>query len=508
MASLGLQIQRDADTLAFLDQAARGQARFNTNSGYDAVVDQGRRKRASGVNRSEDQELTPFDRYRLYTGARDIARNFSIAGWMIRQHLDYVSTFTFRPRCKTTARNDELQRWFDWWSQPENCDAAARHGFFRFLRLAERSRVVDGDLLVLKLADGRLQAIEGDRIRTPVGGFPANAGRQAVDFLHGVQTDEAGKAVGYSVCRRAKASDYMIASGMFFFEAIVLAEDCWHHGYFDRFDQVRGVSPLAQAMNSLRDTYEGVDYALAKMKVSQIFALALYRDNDQPVGAVSAEAQALIPAGQFNPTLQMIDDTDVPQDAVKINFGRGPMQLDLEKGDKAEFLESHQPSIELQSFLDNVVAASLKALDIPFSFFKENFTNYSGGRDARTRYEHSARLKRADNVHLANRALNWRLDLACEDGELSGSPEDYGWDLLPSGVPWIDPLKEVQADTQALAACFTSRTRVCREQGTDFRTIAQEIKEENDYLRELGLPTEVNPSNVELTEVVGAGGGE
>jgi capsid protein len=505
MPSPRLELERAVETLSFLEKAQRGQVRFSTASGYDAIIDNGRRKRASGVNRSEDQELTPTDRWRLYTGARDIARNFAIAGWMIRQHLDYVSTFTFRPRCATTEKTERLQTWFDWWSQPANCDAAARHGFFRWLRLAERSRTVDGDLLVLKLADGRIQAIEGDRIRTPVGGFPANTGRQAIDFLHGVQTDEAGRALGYAVCRRAKASDYMIASGLFFFEAIVDADDCWHHGYFDRFDQVRGISPLAQAMNSLRDIYEGQDYALAKMKVSQLFALALYRASDDSVATISAEKPApALPT--IPPMIDDVNDDDAPDDSVKVNFGRGPIQLDLDEGDKAEFLESRQPSIELQTFMDNVVASSLKALDIPFSFYKENFVNYSGGRDARTRYEHSARIKRGDNQALANNVLRWRIDLAIEDGELDGAAEEYEWDLLPSGVPWIDPLKEVQADTQALAACFTSRTRVCREQGVDFVTIAKEIKEENDLLVHLGIPTTVTPSNVQLTEVTGGGG--
>ena len=50
-----------------------------------------------------------------------------------------------------------------------------------------------------------------------------------------------------------------------------------HHGFFDRFDQLRGISPLAPAVNTLRDCYEGYDYALAKMKVAQLFALAFYR---------------------------------------------------------------------------------------------------------------------------------------------------------------------------------------------------------------------------------------
>ena len=45
----------DARVLDFLGRAERGETRFSNVTGYDAVIDQGRRKRPSGVNRSEDQ---------------------------------------------------------------------------------------------------------------------------------------------------------------------------------------------------------------------------------------------------------------------------------------------------------------------------------------------------------------------------------------------------------------------------------------------------------------------
>ncbi len=68
MPTLAQRLQSDADTLDFSAKAQTGptapaqSAKFSTATGYDAVIDQGRRKRPSGVNRSEDQELTPFDR--------------------------------------------------------------------------------------------------------------------------------------------------------------------------------------------------------------------------------------------------------------------------------------------------------------------------------------------------------------------------------------------------------------------------------------------------------------
>jgi hypothetical protein len=38
------------------------------------------------------------ERRKLISAGRDIHRNFSLAAWMLRKHLDYVSSFTFQCR--------------------------------------------------------------------------------------------------------------------------------------------------------------------------------------------------------------------------------------------------------------------------------------------------------------------------------------------------------------------------------------------------------------------------
>ena len=476
---------------------------LSTLTGYDAVRDKGQRKAASPVNRSEDSELTPFDRWKLYGAGRDIYRNFSIAAWAIRKHLDYVSTFAFHPKCRTPKHGELLRAKLHVWSRKENCDVAARHGLMRMLRLAESARTIDGDLLMVKIADGRLQAIEGDRLRTPPGGFPTEVGNPTL-FQHGVQADEAGRAIQYAVCKRQRASDYSTAAGIFTFDRMVPAENAWLHGYFSRFDQHRGISPLSSAYNALRDVYEGIDYALLKLKVSQFLALAIFRDTDDPVGAVTVDPS---PASELPETQTGAWPGDWPktQDQFRIDFGRGPMQLDMDAADKVELLEAHTPSTESQAFLSAVIAVALKALDIPYSFYAENFTTFSGSRQAWIQYDQSAKSKRDDNRELLDAILNWRVGLWIEDGELPGTIEDYQWRWVAAGVPWIDPLKEVQADCQAVSAGFTSRTRVCRENGDDFFEIADEIAEENAYLESKGLPTAIQLTNVEIAEQVEAG---
>ena len=58
---------------------------------YDATVDKHRRQPPPSSTKDEDLILKPADRRKLVAQSRDIHRNFTIAGWMIRKHLDYTA---------------------------------------------------------------------------------------------------------------------------------------------------------------------------------------------------------------------------------------------------------------------------------------------------------------------------------------------------------------------------------------------------------------------------------
>lgn len=137
-----------------------------------------------------------------------------------------------------------------------------------------------------------------------------------------------------------------------------------------------------------------------------------------------------------------------------------------------------------------MIAVALKALDIPYSFYAENFTNYSGARQALLQYELSAKIKREDVVAMLDHLTNWRIKMWIADGVL---PEaNYRWEWIPRGVSWIDPLKEINANIAAISSRITSRTRILREQGIDFYDLADELKAEESYFEKIGLPMAVD----------------
>jgi len=442
--------------------------------GYDATENKKRRRPSTGRLESEDKQLPTSKRRDLVSEMRDLQRNFSLAAWAIRKHLDFVSTFTFQSKNGDKPLDDRIEELMEWWGRAANFDRAGRHPMGRFVRLAEARAVVDGDIGLMKLADGRVQAIEGDRIRTPWN-LPAKAGVKAEDLTHGVKTDKAGRALAYCVCRRGSGG-----SG-FEFERMIRAGRILLHGYFDRFDQVRGITPVASGYNSIQDTYEGVTYALLKAKVAQLFGLKINLGDDGTG----------LP-GKVTNTADDSDDateTDEEKRGYEVDFGRGPFVLNLDPGDDAEFLENRTPSAEFKEFMLAVIGIGLKAIDIPYCFYDEAHTNFFGSKAALALYLKSCRTKRESLRAMLRKLIYWRLLLFVLDGQLElpagVTVPDLKFELIPDGMPWWDQSKEVAGDVAAIGAGLRTRTEIRKERyGDDWHDVIDGLAEEEAYIRE------------------------
>lgn len=457
-------------------------------SGYDAVETKGRRKAPQSTIRSEDGYLFGNNRTRLQFSAQDLRRNFAIARWAVSKHLDYVSTFSFSAMSGDEAFDDFLERKVEDWSRPYNFDEAGRHGLQEFIRMAEAARTVDGDIGIVKLRNGKVQAIESDRIRTPSNLYELGLDRTQV--VEGVRISKSGKAEAYYVHRRQPG-------GMYEFERTVSSASMMQFAYWDRFDQVRGISPLASALNSFRDVYENFDYALAKAKVSQLFALSMYRSATDSAGMVEAVETAHGDGSGAEGGDGECDD----RKRYDVDFGRGPILLDLEPGDRAEFLESRTPAAEFVAFTEKMIGVALKALDIPYSYYDEAHTNYSGARQAMLQYEQSAEIKRRSVRDLLNRLVVWRIMLWIESGEMilprGMTMRDIRWAWIPAATPWIDPLKETDAELRQMGAGLDNPEDVClRRSGKSVYDNIDKTARVMAYAKERGVPLSFVPTLV------------
>ncbi|CAK8986446.1 ATP-dependent Clp protease proteolytic subunit 2 (Endopeptidase Clp 2), partial [Durusdinium trenchii] len=423
----------------------------------------------SGITSSEDAILTPARRKRISSGSRDLTRNLPSAAWALRTHLKYVTQFRFQSESGDAGFDDDLEAAVAEWSRPDRFDSAGRMGLDAFLAVLECCAVLDGDCGALRLKDGSLQGIEASQIVTPDKVNPRER------WTNGVMIGRGGRHVAYGVGEYDEAGRSVegvrrVNAGRFYL-----------HGYFNRFAQVRGVSPLASAINSMQDSYEFIDHALARMKVEQLFALVLFRDAAEAAGTIDSTAAVDDDGEETNPGGYTVD------------FGKGPQVLDLDPGDDAKFLATNSPGASSQDMLSMVIALSLKALDSPYSFYDESHTNFFGSRAAWQHYERSCTDKRANVARFLNSWLAWRIQLAIQDREIklprSILDSRYSlrrpwWEFIAVGMPWWDPSKEIDGDIKAVGGGFSSPQKVCRSRGSDFYRNIDETARALEYARE------------------------
>lgn len=445
--------------------------------GYDAVANSGKRRVSTPVIRSEDQELNSAQRRQMQSQAGDVVRNFAIASWAVRKHLDFVSRFSFQAQTGNDVVDTQIEELVREFSEQGNCEVTRRHDLFRFIRLFEARACVDGDVGAIKLSNGMLQAVESDRIRQPLGNdafvspITGEVDSAEPGWVHGVNCTKWGAANAYAVWKRS-ANGYV-------FERNIAARNFILHGYFDRFDQVRGITPLASGLNSLQDVYENFDYALAKAKVSQLFGIAFFSDRQQAAGIVEEESE---------------DDEDSEEPRYKVDFKQGPMAIELDPGDKAEILESNQPSDQFQNFTQSIIQVALKSLDIPFCFYDESHTNYYGSKAAVVLYIESCKHKRKNLQNVLNEITRWKIAQWVLEGRLvlpSGmDASNVTFEWIHAGLPWWDPSKEIAADVAAVDSGLRTRTEIRKERfGDNWEDVIREKAKEDKLMTELGIQT-------------------
>ena len=448
-----------------------------TQFNYDAADDSQRRRNIVSTIKSEDDVLNGSKRRKLQANASDIQRNFEIAAWAVRKHLDFVCAFKFSSNnaeavmsAEATAgqRNEQAaQSMLDQdvegivreASAAERCDAAGRHDLDALLRLTEARATVAGDHALIDISDGTMQSIESDRIRS------SNETRGRNGTVHGVHIDRRGRAIAYAVHSRTSSGGYK-------FERWVPARNLHLRGYFERSDQVRGISPMAPSLNRLRDVYEGFDYALAKAKISQIFGIKVQRNAEDSLGNVDNDG-----------------DSDRPD--YSVDLGAGAFMLDMEPGDDASIIESTTPSTQFQTYSEMMIAIALLSLDLPWNFYKVDATNFFGSRAALNLYLKSVKPKRSANRTLLSRWTLRQLQLAILQGRLrlprSMNLKTLRWAWTPEGLPWWNPSQEADGALKSIGAALDNPQRICLETGTNFFENVDRIAEAQNYAETKGV---------------------
>ena len=448
--------------------------------GYHAVQDKGRRQAPQSVLKNEDAQLTGTSKAKLDMTAQDMARNFELAAWALRLHVAYVSRLLPHVNTGTPELDRLIADIIARSSRRKAFDVAQRHDRDRAMELFEIANVFYGDAAFLKVQDGKVQGTPGVRIAKPTMAEFADA--SARDKWKRVRDnglildDKTGRMVEASICRWG-TNGYNLT-----FDHFEPAENLIFGGYFSDFDQSRGRSPLAAALNRCTDMMEALEYTQLKIKLHSLLGLAFGTDAASPLDT----------------TLAGDESTTTERPKYKVELSRGLMVFNLRPGDNLNTVESKVPSTEFVDFTMLSMRLALLAFDIPMTFLDSSKSSFSARIADANQYEFLAQSKRAKNAAILDEWTEWRMTTDwINDARLSAALDAAG--MTPAAAaacvswvgtetPWVDKLAQLQGDQLAIGMCLDSIQKACRRRGVDWRKNADENAEVLKHCAANGWP--------------------
>jgi capsid protein len=433
---------------------------------YDAATPSKRRRAVVTSTKPADRELTVEQRQRILSQAREIQGNFALAGFLLDKHIQYMASYKFQFKSPDNEFNKAVETLFNEWKSRENCDIAEQFSFDELLQMIELHRTTDGDILIVKHNDLKLQLVEGDRVRNP-----DNIGIDE-DWYHGVRKNDYGKALAYGIARRQDM-------GGFKFERYVSSRNAWLLGYRRRIAQQRGVSPLSTVVNQMYGLYESFDFALAKERLIQMLGLVTLRND---------------PDERLTEKQQEEEDDEFHRDLVEA-FGAEIAHVALQTGEDLKVVESQNPSQNTQSFWETTIRQILLSLHIPYSFFDGSKTNYYGAKGELNQYLDSCTNRQIPVKNWLHELTFWLVTAWVEDGVLL-LPD--GWEIedVPKFIQWSNagmPLwvlfELVKENYAAILSGAITPQKFANMFGLDYEENIDEIAKAIEYAKSKGVRT-------------------
>ncbi len=361
---------------------------------------------------------------------------------------------------------DAIERaWLEWTRTPEvtgelpwselqrlSCRAWLRDGefFAQHVENVESYPFATGDVRY------RIEFLESAMV-------PLDSTNRDSNARHGVFHDDWNRPIAYEVFLR-HPNDYTAGSitsgtaGDLFRVKRVPVERMMHVKFARRWPQTRGVPILHGVIRRLQDIKD-------------------YEDSERIAARVAASMCAYIRRDPAN-TYETKDKT---WDNVPERMQAGRIFTDLLPGEEIGTVATDRPNAGLSDFVQQQLRAVAAGTGTRYSSISRDYSGtYSSQRqelvEARPHYErlrtyYVERFVRPVYEHWLRQAV---MQGAIPEVPATASLEDIrAAEYIGPGMPWIDPLKEVQADKLAIETGLITREQVIINRGGDPRTVPE-----------------------------------
>lgn len=372
-----------------------------------------------------------------------------------------------------TGANARIESEWDQWGKPQFFDFEGRLSRSLFLQLCAKTWAQDGEILI-RIFEGtqagpwgiQLQLIDVDRLDNDYNTELANGNV----IVAGVELDPKGRSVAYHLLKR-KPRDWQTGYSREYVR--IPAEQMLHLFRPLYAEQVRGVPPMYAALLKLHQNGAFEEAAIIAARV----------------GASKMGFYQAVNGGDFVPEGSEVDaNGNFIQSAEPGEFGIVP------KGYEFQDWSPNYPDAQVGPFIKAILRGAAAAVNL-------NYTSFAGDREA-TNYS-SARADLLEDRDywmvlqawlvellmqplyerwLGNALLRRRLPFSIDrfDKYLDVYFQAKRW-------AWVDPLKDIKANADAVALGVKTRTQIAAEQERDLEDVFNELAREEAMAKERGL---------------------
>ena len=373
--------------------------------------------------------------------------------------------------------NEVIEMAWREWGHYDSCHTAGRLCFQDIERLCLKSLIESGEVFIriVKKPFGRskvplaLEVLEADQLDDDYTG-PSTVKNNR--WRMGVELDEWFRAKTYAFLTEHPGDTPFPIQDKMRRHMLLPADEVIHLYITERPGATRGTPMMATAIQPL--------HHLAGFQESSVIRA---RASSALMGFITS------PEGELDPGGEVYEGDRVTE------FSPGMFHY-LQNGQQISIPDMDSPSGEFEPFMRSMLRSMASGIGVSYESLSRDYStsNYSSSRLALI--EDRAQFRTLQNYLIENfhsRVFETFLDMAVLSGTLNlptfdAEPERYRrvkW--IPRSFDWVDPLKECQANKEAVKAGFKTQAQVLMEQGYDLEEVLNARKSEVEQAKELGL---------------------
>ena len=421
----------------------------------------------------------------LRSTARHLDENFDIASGILDVLIANTVGKEIQPEPQVMLKNgkpaDEVNQTLsrlhdDWRFRPE---VTWQHDNGAVQRLAMRTLLRDGEIFgnriigaVTGLDHGTIVPYSIEMLEPDF--IPMDLTDRQRGIVQGIETNAWGRPRAYHVLKGHPGD----LSGMRFTASDtkrVSADTMMHVALRKRFHQLRGVSVFASVLNRLDDVKEIDEIERVAAKVAASMSAAIKKGQPDAYNEDSA-------VGSDGKTIYR-----------EMTFEPGMVFDDLLPGEDIVTIDSKRPNNALIPFRASQLRAVASGTGASYSSISKDYEgSYSSKRQELVEHYLSYQVLGSLFVYsFCQPVWDGFVDANVMAGlvDLSGVDMATLYDCTHTGpsMPWIDPLKEVEAQVVAFKWGFRSRSNIIRERGGKPDQVNLEILRDEQERERLGI---------------------